>query len=163
MLSIRVGVVAGMLISGVGQVPLRHDVFAHQGKCSQSALICPESRRTPVLGQYHSFAQKKLRHTTTKSVHGAVRHVFVSAADWQKVFKVHECEQPLSWHNLGPTYAGGLGWLPSTWSAWRAPWMPRSMAYATPMEQAWAMVRFVADVLHYWPDQAWPAWCSGAY
>jgi hypothetical protein len=72
------------------------------------------------------------------------------------------CEQR-NWHADGPTYFGGLGWLWSTWQAYRAPWMPVNMADATPAEQAWAMVRMVGETLHYWPHQTYPASCGAGY
>lgn len=58
---------------------------------------------------------------------------------------VHLCEEGgYGWHVDGPTYFGGLGWLWATWQTYRASWMPRSMADATPLEQAWALGRFAA-------------------
>ncbi len=86
----------------------------------------------------------------------------VTPAQWAKVIRVHHCEGD-PWHLAGPTYQGGLGWRPATWLSYRAPWMPTSASLATPQEQAWAMVRFVARTLHYWPDQSWPAVCGTGY
>ena len=86
----------------------------------------------------------------------------VTSRSWHRVEKVHRCESP-TWHDNGPTYQGGLGWLHSTWTAYRAPWMPLNMARATPQEQAWAMVQFVQRTLHYWPHQGYPLTCGGGY
>lgn len=92
----------------------------------------------------------------------ATAHQLVSRANWIRVVRVHHCEG-VAWDSRGPIYSGGLGWLSATWHQYKAPWMPATMDLATPQEQAWAMVRFVATTLHYWPDQQWPARCSGGY
>ncbi len=97
------------------------------------------------------------------SLLAATGHVaLVTPAQWAKVARVHRCEGD-AWHQSGPLYQGGLGWRHATWLAYRAPWMPLSAARATPQEQAWAMVRFVGETLHYWPDQGWPLWCGSGY
>ena len=84
----------------------------------------------------------------------------VTPSQWSRVVAVHRCEEPSSWHVNGPMYQGGLGWLHSTWLAYRAPWMPWNAAMASPQEQAWAMVRFVSTTLHWWPDSLG---CTGGY
>lgn len=87
------------------------------------------------------------------------RHT-VPWATWLKVLNVHHCEEPV-WNVRGGTYSGGLGWDNSLWTAFRAKWMPASMADATPLQQAWAMAHFVSqDNGGYWPDQSG---CSGGY
>ena len=93
------------------------------------------------------------------AVHHPPRHL-VSPSEWSKVVRVHRCEEPSSWHVNGPMYQGGLGWLHSTWLAYKAPGMPRWMDQATPQQQAWAMVRFVQRAQHWWPDQTG---CTGGY
>jgi hypothetical protein len=92
-------------------------------------------------------------------VHHPVRPL-VSTSEWLKVVRVAQCEEGGNWRASGPTYQGGLGWLHSTWMAYRAPWMPVWMNQATPEEQAWAMVRFIQRAQHWWPDQTG---CTGAY
>ena len=89
-------------------------------------------------------------------------HLTISPLNWARVTRVHMCEQS-NWHAVGPTYSGGLGFLNSTWSAWRLGWMPANMGAATPLEQATTMVRFVDQFLHYWPHQGWPAYCGAGY
>ena len=91
---------------------------------------------------------------------GTRPHRLVQPSVWLKVVRVHRCEEPMSWKVNGPTYQGGLGWLHSTWMAYRAPWMPVNMAAASPEMQAWAMLRFVTRTLHWWPDQLT---CTGSY
>ena len=86
----------------------------------------------------------------------------VSASDWSRVMRVHHCEES-SWHVAGPIYQGGLGWLHSTWLAYRGPGTPLWANLASPQEQAWAMVRFVHKTLHYWPHQGWPTSCGSGY
>ena len=79
---------------------------------------------------------------------------------WQKVLKVHNCEQP-NWSAVGPTYSGGLGWHNDLWLRFRAPWMPLNAGRASPLNQAWAMAHFVTQMNHgYWPDQRG---CNGGY
>lgn len=71
-----------------------------------------------------------------------VTPVMMNQARW-----VDHCEeqgQPNPWHQDGPEYFGGLGWLWSTWTTYRASWMPSNMANASPIEQAWALYRFAA-------------------
>lgn len=159
MLASRVGLLVGLIIGGHLAFPHSN---AHQGEYAERGLEALVRRSTPVLAPSHS---EQLPVTTRAGTFGAAkapRRHLVSALDWSRVVKVHRCEQPASWHVRG-TYSGGIGWLPATWAAWRAPWMPVRMDLATPQEQAWAMVRFVQGVLHYWPDQGWPVWCSGPY
>ena len=84
----------------------------------------------------------------------------VSWQIWQATLKVHHCEEP-AWNIRGPVYSGGLGWRNDLWERFRAPWMPSSMADATPLEQAWALAHFISkDNGGYWPDQFS---CSGSY
>lgn len=79
---------------------------------------------------------------------------------WEKVVRVHNCEEP-RWDIKGPVYSGGLGWRNALWGQFRAVWMPFNMGDAKPIWQAWAMQRFVAKVNHgYWPDQHG---CAGGY
>ena len=92
----------------------------------------------------------------------ASAHRLVSPSDWSRVMKVHRCEES-SWTVSGAVYQGGLGWLHSTWLRYRAPWMPTWANLTTPQEQAWAMVRFVNETLHYWPHQGWPRTCGAGY
>ncbi len=89
-------------------------------------------------------------------------HLFITRLDWARVVKVHMCEQS-NWHARGSVYSGGLGWMNGLWPQYRASWMPASMADAAPLEQAWAMVRFVNGALHYWPHQTYPAYCGAGY
>ncbi len=107
-------------------------------------------QRAPVAVSSHS---KLMRHRPAR---------LVSPANWARVLKDHMCEQQ-NWHADGPTYFGGLGWLWSTWQAYRLPSDPVNMAFATPMEQGRAMVRFVNETLHYWPHQGYPAYCGPGY
>ena len=83
----------------------------------------------------------------------------VSAQIMAKTTRVHNCEEPV-WNVRGSIYAGGLGWRLALWPEFKAPSFPRSMADATPEQQAWAMAHFVAKTLHYWPDQHG---CTGGY
>ena len=159
MLASRVGFLVGLIVGG-------HLVFppsnTHQGKYAETGLESPVGRRTPVLAPSHSETSLVATRAAAFGAASPSRRRLVSALDWSRVERVHRCEQPASWHVQG-TYPGGLGFMPSTWAAWRAPWMPVRMDLATPQEQAWTMVRFVQGALHYWPDQGWPAWCSGPY
>ena len=95
----------------------------------------------------------------------------VSPLVMARTVNVARCEEGGDWQISGWKYAGGLGWEWATWLAWKAPWMPASMADATPEEQAWAMVRFIdrGPRLKYhgmlmphgwWPDQVG---CTGGY
>lgn len=79
-----------------------------------------------------------------------------------KTIRVHVCEERgHGWHVDGPTYFGGLGWLAATWTEFRAPSFPVSMADATPQQQAWAMAHFVGATMGgWWPDQSG---CTGGY
>ena len=84
----------------------------------------------------------------------------VSWAVWLKVLNVHRCEEP-AWNIRGPVYSGGLGWRNDLWGRFRAPWMPSSMADATPLEQSWAMAHFVQRMNGgVWPDAHG---CQGSY
>ncbi len=161
MLASRVGLLVGLVVGGLQAFPAHKP---HQGKSTQRALEARLRPATPFLGRLPSG--RSLRGTggaTFRPLARVAHTALVSAADWARVVRVHECEEPSSWHVRGGTYAGGLGFTLSTWTTWRAPWMPVSMSAASPQEQAWAMVRFVGAVLHYWPDQSWPAFCSGGY
>jgi hypothetical protein len=78
----------------------------------------------------------------------------VSWEIWQKVLRVHECEEPSSWYVHGWDYSGGLGWKNALWPEYKAPWMPSSMGDAKPLWQAWAMAHFVTRANGgFWPDQ----------
>jgi hypothetical protein len=58
---------------------------------------------------------------------------------------VHACEEGnRGWNINGPTYFGGLGWRWATWQMFRLSWMPTNAALATPVEQAFALLRFAA-------------------
>ncbi len=73
--------------------------------------------------------------------------------------RVHVCEEGgYGWHVNGPTYFGGLGWLWVTWQTYRRADFPRSMADATPAQQAWAMAHFAR--VYGWPDQD-GCWAGG--
>jgi len=79
---------------------------------------------------------------------GAI-HNGITKWQYHQVLVIHKCEEP-SWHVNGSMYQGGLGWRPATWVAFRLPWMPVSMAYATVREQTIAMIRFANK--YGWPD-----------
>ena len=88
------------------------------------------------------------------------RPPLVSAQLLAKASRVAVCEEG-GWHSVdGPTYFGSIGFLWSTWQAFRAPSFPVNMYYATPAQQTWALAHFVGAVLHYWPDQNG---CTGGY
>lgn len=94
------------------------------------------------------------------SVKTAKRPPLVSAQLLAKASRVAQCEES-GWHNVdGPVYYGAIGFLWSTWQAFRAPSFPVNMYDATPAQQTWALAHFVGAVLHYWPDQAG---CTGGY
>ena len=76
---------------------------------------------------------------------------------------VHVCEEGNGariWHINGPFYAGGLGWLIATWTAFRLTVdVLRELRNAARTGQA--MTRFVRLVLGgHWPDQHG---CTGGY
>ena len=83
----------------------------------------------------------------------------VSPAIFAKVLRVHHCEEP-TWHVRGPFYQGGLGFRLATWSFFRLPTFPVSMADATPQQQAWALSRLINFYHMAWPDQHG---CHGGY
>jgi len=73
------------------------------------------------------------------------RHHLVTPAQFRQALWVHKCEEGrYGWHVGGPMYYGGLGWRPATWTTFRASWMPTRMDLATPVEQAFALLRFAA-------------------
>lgn len=109
--------------------------------------------------------------TTTVTIPGPARAVhrsLVTTAVWRKVLKVHVCEEgngPGAWHIDGPKYEGGLGYRWGLYEAHRPAGFPAHAWQATPQQQAFVMVRVIADVFGgVWPDQRpWPHPCTGGY
>lgn len=93
----------------------------------------------------------------------SVHSRLVTARAMQIATKVAVCEEG-GWgavHNAhGPTYYGNIGWLDATWLMFRRHDFPRRMDYATPQEQAWALLRMLGYYRMSAPDQRG---CTGGY
>ena len=83
----------------------------------------------------------------------------ITAAARERWTRVAICEEG-GWRNAhGPTYFGSLGWLQSTWDAFRGPGFPARADEASITQQIWAAQRF-AGYYHLVPDQHG---CTGGY
>lgn len=152
MLASRVGLLAGLIMGGLGAFPSHH---THQVERPHRALSVALRRALPPAPRRHSTRPSRATRTTAAGPSVAITHA--ALVRWMKV---HVCEERgHGWHVHGPTYWGGLGWMQATWDQFKRADFPARADLATVAEQVWAAQRF-AGYYHLVPDQHG---CTGSY
>lgn len=146
------GLTASLLFVSAHPVAFNRDQVRYAQRGLNAALVAPARVLVQSLSGLHS------RPAGAAPIRRVPRPL-VSRLIMAMTMRVHVCEEGgHGWRVDGPTYFGGLGWLWSTWQAFRSPAFPANMADASPQQQAWAMAHFATA--YGWPDQRG---CTGSY